>query len=126
MGAGEHRRPAKLQGNAPGRRPAPDRGGRRAAARDDAVDQAERAGRQEQELAYPGSPALAATRAQRQRRAEQPPSGPRVLHVAAELFPWVKTGGLGDVTAALPPALAGVGVDARVVLPGFSALLDAF
>src|ERR1044071_5650089 len=51
---------------------------------------------------------------------------PRVLHVAAELFPWVKTGGLGDVTAALPPALAAIGVDARLVLPGFSALLDAF
>jgi starch synthase len=51
---------------------------------------------------------------------------PRVLHVAAELFPWVKTGGLGDVTAALPPALAAVGVDARIVLPGFTALLDAF
>jgi starch synthase len=51
---------------------------------------------------------------------------PRVLHVAAELFPWVKTGGLGDVTAALPPALAAIGVDARLVLPGFGALLDAF
>jgi starch synthase len=69
---------------------------------------------------------LAATRAQRQQRAEQPPSGLRILHVAAELFPWVKTGGLGDVTAALPPALAAVGVDARLILPGFSALLDAF
>src|SRR5690348_3852618 len=54
------------------------------------------------------------------------PAPPRVLHVAAELFPWVKTGGLGDVTAALPPALAAVGVDARIVLPGFTALLDAF
>ena len=48
-----------------------------------------------------------------------------MLHVAAELFPWVKTGGLGDVTAALPPALAAVGVDARIILPGFTALLDA-
>ena len=49
----------------------------------------------------------------------------RVLHAAAELFPWVKTGGLGDVIAALPPALAARGVDTRLVLPGFTALLDA-
>ena len=50
MGAGEHCRPAQLQGDAPPRRRARDRGSRREAARDDAVDQAERAGRQEQEL----------------------------------------------------------------------------
>jgi starch synthase len=49
----------------------------------------------------------------------------RVLHCAAELYPWVKTGGLGDVVAALPPALAAQGVDVRLVLPGFGALLDA-
>jgi starch synthase len=49
----------------------------------------------------------------------------RVLHAAAELFPWVKTGGLGDVMAALPPALAAQGIDVRLVLPGFGALLDA-
>jgi starch synthase len=49
----------------------------------------------------------------------------RVLHAAAELFPWVKTGGLGDVMAALPPALLAVGVDARLVVPGYPALLDA-
>ncbi|MBC7942259.1 MAG: glycogen/starch synthase, partial [Chitinophagaceae bacterium] len=29
----------------------------------------------------------------------------RVLHVAAEVFPLVKTGGLADVVAALPLAL---------------------
>jgi len=49
----------------------------------------------------------------------------RVLHVAAELYPWVKTGGLGDVIAALPSALAAEGADVRLCLPGFSSLLDA-
>lgn len=49
-----------------------------------------------------------------------------MLHAAAELFPWVRTGGLGDVIAALPPALLGLGVDARLVLPGFAGFVDAF
>ncbi len=49
----------------------------------------------------------------------------RVLHVAAEIYPWVKTGGLGDVVAALPAALAAHGADVRLCLPGFPALLDA-
>jgi len=42
----------------------------------------------------------------------------RVLHVASEVFPLVKTGGLGDVIGALPAALLKRGVDARVLLPG--------
>src|SRR5471030_2142312 len=50
----------------------------------------------------------------------------RVLHAAAELFPWVKTGGLGDVMAGLPPALVACGVDARLVLPGFAGFVDGF
>ena len=50
----------------------------------------------------------------------------RVLYVTAELYPWVKSGGLGDVSAALPPALIALGIDARLVLPGFRAFLDAF
>lgn len=46
----------------------------------------------------------------------------RVLHVCAELYPLLKTGGLADVTGALPPALAALGCDARVLVPGFPAL----
>ena len=46
------------------------------------------------------------------------PGGLRVLHVAAEIFPLVKTGGLADVAAALPPALAAQGADVRLLLPG--------
>jgi starch synthase len=47
----------------------------------------------------------------------------RVLHVAAEIFPLVKTGGLADVVAALPPSLVAAGADVRVVLPGLPAIL---
>lgn len=49
----------------------------------------------------------------------------KVLHVAAEVFPLVKTGGLADVVAALPPALAARGADVRLLLPGLPAVLEA-
>ena len=43
-----------------------------------------------------------------------------VLFVATEAFPFVKTGGLGEVIGSLPKALARQGVDVRVVLPRYS------
>src|SRR6201991_4727818 len=49
----------------------------------------------------------------------------RVLHVAAEIFPLVKTGGLADVLGALPQALIGQGADVRLLLPGLPAIADA-
>lgn len=48
----------------------------------------------------------------------------RILHVASELAPLIKTGGLGDVTAALPKALRRRGVDARVLMPAWPGVLD--
>jgi starch synthase len=49
----------------------------------------------------------------------------KVLHVAAEIFPFVKTGGLADVVAALPVAQHALGVDARYVVPGYPAVMQA-
>ncbi|HEY3595936.1 MAG TPA: glycogen synthase GlgA [Paraburkholderia sp.] len=47
----------------------------------------------------------------------------RTLHVASELYPLLKTGGLADVAGALPPALIERGADVRVLLPGFPAVV---
>ncbi|OLL32598.1 starch synthase [Burkholderia sp. SRS-W-2-2016] len=47
----------------------------------------------------------------------------RALHVASELYPLLKTGGLADVAGALPSALIERGADVRVLLPGFPAVL---
>ncbi len=49
----------------------------------------------------------------------------RVLHVAAEVFPLVKTGGLADVVAALPVAQAQQGADVRLLLPGYPAVIES-
>ena len=47
------------------------------------------------------------------------PASVKVLLVASECFPLVKTGGLADVVGALPSALAPLGVDARVLMPAY-------
>ncbi|MDZ4394305.1 glycogen synthase GlgA [Cypionkella sp.] len=46
----------------------------------------------------------------------------RVLSVASECVPLIKTGGLADVVGALPGALAKVGWDMRVLMPAYRAL----
>ena len=48
----------------------------------------------------------------------------KVLSVASEAFPLIKTGGLADVVGALPAALAGCGVEMRVMLPGYPAVMS--
>jgi starch synthase len=48
----------------------------------------------------------------------------KLLFATSELFPLLKTGGLGDVAHSLPIALAGLGLDVRVVLPAFRQVLS--
>lgn len=47
-----------------------------------------------------------------------------VLFVAAEVDPWIKTGGLADVAGALPAALRAIGHDVRVVMPRYRVLRE--
>ncbi len=54
-----------------------------------------------------------------------PGTSPKLLHIAAEVFPLVKTGGLADVIAALPPALTRAGADVRLLLPGLPAIAES-
>ncbi len=46
----------------------------------------------------------------------------RVLHVAGEVVPYSKTGGLGDVLGALPGAQRALGIDATVLTPRYSTI----
>ncbi|KKB80456.1 glycogen synthase [Devosia soli] len=46
-----------------------------------------------------------------------------VLSVASEVYPLIKTGGLADVTGALPAALAKNGVTMRTLVPGYPAVM---
>ncbi len=49
----------------------------------------------------------------------------KVLFICTELYPFLKTGGLADVSAALPPALQAEGCDVRFLLPAFPSIANA-
>ncbi|MBD3410653.1 MAG: glycogen synthase GlgA [Ignavibacteriales bacterium] len=46
----------------------------------------------------------------------------KILFVTSELFPFVKTGGLADVAAALPQTLTELGHEVRIVVPKYGAI----
>ncbi|HYW02334.1 MAG TPA: glycogen synthase GlgA [Gammaproteobacteria bacterium] len=48
----------------------------------------------------------------------------RILFVTSEAEPLMKTGGLADVSAHLPAALAGLGHDVRILMPAYADTLD--
>ena len=47
----------------------------------------------------------------------------KVLSVASEVFPLIKTGGLADVAGALPGALSSEGIEMRTLLPGYASVM---
>ncbi|WP_298400111.1 glycogen synthase GlgA [Sphingobium sp.] len=47
----------------------------------------------------------------------------KLLSVASEIYPLIKTGGLADVVGALPGALAGHGVAVRTLVPGYPSVI---
>ncbi|MGB8313789.1 MAG: glycogen synthase GlgA [Aestuariivirga sp.] len=49
----------------------------------------------------------------------------KILSVASEVFPLVKTGGLADVAGALPAALAKQGIEVITLMPGYPAVTKA-
>jgi len=49
----------------------------------------------------------------------------RVLAVASEIYPIIKTGGLADVVGALPIALRAYGIETRILVPGYPDVIKA-
>lgn len=56
---------------------------------------------------------------------EMLPTNLNVLSVASEMYPLIKTGGLGDVVGSLPGALRSYGIKTHTLLPGYPSVMDA-
>ncbi|MHB1394772.1 MAG: glycogen synthase GlgA [Clostridia bacterium] len=50
----------------------------------------------------------------------------KVLFIASEAFPFIKSGGLGDVIFSLPRELRSLGIDARVMIPKYGDIQSFF
>ena len=57
-----------------------------------------------------------------------PDLGPRrsVAFIGSECYPFVKTGGLGDVMSALPKSLAKLNIDVKVIIPRYKCIPQKF
>ena len=72
----------------------------------------------------PSLPAIASTSKVLQADIQPNPNRKKVLFVTSEFADLVKTGGLGDVSAALPRAMSHLH-DVRVLIPGYPQVLDS-
>ncbi|WP_027119633.1 glycogen synthase [[Mycoplasma] testudinis] len=50
----------------------------------------------------------------------------RIWYISAECYPFIKTGGLGDVSYAFPRALTKIGVEVSVILPFFYSIPEKY
>src|SRR2546430_881712 len=68
-------------------------------------------------IGHPGCLARHATSTMTTPSSKSPPRS--VLFLSTEVYPYAKTGGLADVSSALPQALRELGHDVRVMMPKY-------